>query len=469
MSRFAVPPVRPLQRLPISLRLGATLAVVFLLAVAGLAALAYAGLGQMLRSEIDRGLVAAADTLEDRGSAAIDADDIDEDQVGGVASVQFESQLLTADGRLIDGSGAEMRAGPLLTRAQTTAVLREGPLFRDVDGHRALAVPLDRTPGRVLLVVADLEPVHDAQASLLQLTLVLAPLTGLLAGVAGWLVARRGLRPVARMTSEAAAMGARDPFPRLAVPPTHDEVARLGSTLNALLDRIEDARRREREFTADASHELRTPLAILRAELELARSHAGTGRLSGALDSALEESDRLGHLVDDLLLLARADAGHVAPRALIDVAEVTDGLLPGFRVLAERRGITLTRTGDAVVRADGRALARAVANLLDNAVRHAPEGGHVALAVEQGAASTAITVTDDGPGVAPEERARLTQRFTQIDRARGAGGGAGLGLAIVASVAAAHGGRVDLAEAPSGRGLAVTLHLPVASPGSVVA
>jgi signal transduction histidine kinase len=145
---------------------------------------------------------------------------------------------------------------------------------------------------------------------------------------------------------------------------------------------------------------------------------------------------------------------------LVDVAEATDGLLPGFRALANRRGITLTRTGDAVVRADGRALARALANLLDNAIRHAPDGGHVALTISQQPGSTAITVTDDGPGVPPEERERMTRRFAQLDPTH-RGGGAGLGLSIVASVAAAHSGRIEITEAPSGRGLSVTLHLPV--------
>ena len=263
------------------------------------------------------------------------------------------------------------------------------------------------------------------------------------------------------MTADADALSAEDLSSRLALPHSRDEVFRLGTTLNSLLTRIQEARRRERDFTADASHELRTPLAILRAELELSRSHASGDELARALDSALEETDRLGHLVDDLLLLARADAGHVTPRMLIDVAEATDGLLPGFRALAARRAITVTRTGDAVVRADGRALGRALANLVDNAIRHAPDGGHVALTISQGIDSTSISVTDDGPGVPPEERDRMVQRFAQLDRTQSRGGGAGLGLSIVSAVAAAHDGRIEITQGPSGRGLTVTIHLPV--------
>jgi signal transduction histidine kinase len=264
------------------------------------------------------------------------------------------------------------------------------------------------------------------------------------------------------MTADAETISDRDPFPRLAVPPSRDEVAHLGTTLNQLLDRIEEGRRREREFTADASHELRTPLAVLRAELELARMHATEDTFVRALDSALEESDRLGQLIDDLLLLARTDARQVTAHALVDVADVVDPLLPGFRTLAQKRGITLRKLGDgdAVVRADARALGRAVANLLDNAIRHAAEGGTVTLEIRQRPDGTAITVTDDGPGVPPEERNRMTQRFTQLDRAAVTTGGAGLGLAIVASVTAAHNGRLDITDADTGQGLAMTIELP---------
>lgn len=461
MSRSAFSPAGALRRLPISVRLGGTFAVVFLVVLAGLTALAYAGLGGIMRAEVDRALVSAARYLNDSG---VSADDIDERTLGGVESLEFETQVLDRDGRVVTGSGPALREDPLITAATVTTALRQDAVFVDVlnggEVHRALATPLDQDPDQVLVVIAELESAREAQAGLLKLVLGLAPVAALLAGLAGWRVARRGLRPVARMTADADVISAHDPSPRLALPPSHDEVFRLGTTLNELLARIQDARRRERDFTADASHELRTPLAVLRAELELARRHAAGERLTGALDSALEESDRLGHLIDDLLLLARVDAGHVAPHTLIDVAEVTDEVLPGFRTLAHRRGITLTRTGDAVVRADGRSLVRAVANLLDNAVRHAPEGGHVALTMGPTPDGIAINVTDDGPGIPPDERARMTERFAQLDRTKN-GGGAGLGLAIVASVAAAHHGRVDIDEAASGHGLSVTIHLPV--------
>jgi heavy metal sensor kinase len=448
------------RRLPISVRLGATFALCFVAVLVTLSSLAYWGLGRTLRAEIDRSLVAAVNTLVDDPEVT----DIDDWVVGGVQSPEFDTQVMTVDGRVRSGSDDDFRRQPLLSTAQIDTVLDDGALFLDVvdddgEAHRALAVPLVENRTEVLLAVAELESVQDAQAGLLRLAVLLAPLAGLLAGAAGWLVARGGLRPIARMTAEAEAISAQDPFPRLAVPPSEDEVGRLGRTLNRLLSRIEEGRRREREFTADASHELRTPLAVLRAELELARNHATDDAFRRSLDSALEECDRLGHLIDDLLLLARSDAGHVATTELVDVSEIVDELMPGFRRLAGRRGVTLARTGDAVVRADRRALSRALANLLDNAVRHTADGTAVRVTVGQEADGTAITVTDAGPGVPPKEREHMTQRFTQLDQGR-AGGAAGLGLAIVASVAAAHGGRLDIDEGPDGRGLAVTLHLP---------
>ena len=468
MKVAALSPGSALRRLPISLRLGATFAVLFFVVLAGISAVAYWGLGRSLRSEIDRSLVTAVNTLGDRPGLT----DIDDRLLGGVESPEFDTQVMTADGRVRSASDDDMSRAPLLTAEQVAAAIRDGALFTDVldddrEAHRALAVPLDREGTEILLAVAELESVEDAQAQLLRLAMFMAPAAGLLAGAAGWFVAREGLRPIARMTADAERISARDPFPRLAVPPSRDEVAQLGSTLNQLLDRIEEGRRREREFTADASHELRTPLAVLRAELELARAAATGDRFTDALDSALEESDRLGQLIEDLLLLARTDERQITADALVDVADVVDPLLPGLRTLAQKRGITVRKKGDgdAVVHADARALGRAVANLLDTAIRHAPDGGTVTLEIVQRPDGTAVTVTDDGPGVPVEERDRMTQRFTQLDRTAVTNGGAGLGLAIVASVTAAHGGRLAIADGESGQGLAVTITLPTPTAG----
>jgi signal transduction histidine kinase len=454
-------------RLPLSVRLGATFAAVFLVVVALLVVLAYWGVGRMLRQDLDRALVDVLAEVDDTGSAMTTSDDR---ELGGVKSSEIETQLLDRAGEIVGASDDDLLRVPLLDGAQLDRVLDRGVLFADAsdgeDPYRILARPLPGDSGDVQVFAVDGDTVVDAQAALVRLAGPLAACAALLAGLTGWLVARRGLTPLTELTAQADALNAADPSRRLELRSSENEVARLGRTLNGLLDRIDDARRRERQFTADASHELRTPLAILRAEVELLRDRtAEDSTLRAPLDSALEECDRLTNLVADLLEVARADAGQMDRGRLVDVAAIVDALLPRFSVLASRRGVRLTSEGDAAVHADPRALGRALSNLLDNAVRHASEGGQVQLEIVQRIPYVAVTVTDDGPGVDPADRRRATERFSQLEPARGNGGGAGLGLAMVASIAAAHGGSLELATPPAGRGLAVTLRLPVDAAG----
>jgi signal transduction histidine kinase len=458
ISRSAVR--RAVGRLPLSVRLGAAFASVFLLVLTVLIALAYWGLGQTLREELDRALVDAAAQLDEKKLAVAE---IDDRQFGGVKGSEIDTQLLDRWGALIDTSDSDLHI-PLLTPARVGDVLGGGVVFADGydsdgDAQRILARKL---PGidEVQVLAVEMDSVADGQDLLLDRAGPLAAFAGLLAGLTGWLVARRGLAPVTELAAQANALNARDLSRRLELSRSQSEIARLGETLNEMLGRIESARLRERQFTADASHELRTPLAILRAELELARGQVGDVRLRESLDSALEECDRLTDLVDDLLQVARAEADRMDRTELLDVAEIVDAMLPRFSVLARRRDVTLSRRGDAAVRGDRRALGRALSNLLDNAVRHARPGGHVELEIRRGRAGVSVTVTDDGPGVDSAYIQRATERFAQLDTGRSGGGGAGLGLAMVASIAAAHDGALQLATPPSGSGLAVTLQLP---------
>ena len=303
---------------------------------------------------------------------------------------------------------------------------------------------------------------EDAQAGLLRLALIVSPLAGLLAGATGWLVAREGLRPIAPDDRHAE----RHQRPGSVPPAGGAAHARRGGTarptLNSLLDRIEEARRREREFTADASHELRTPSPSCARSSNWPAAAATDDRFVNALDSALEESDRLGQLIEDLLLLARTDepADHRrGPRRRRRRHRPAPARIPHAGPEARDHGAQGGR-GDAVVRADARALG---ARRREPARQRRPPrlGRRHRHAGDQSAPDgTAITVTDDGPGVPLEERDRMTQRFTQLDRTAVTTGGAGLGLAIVACVTAAHGGRLAIADADSGQGLAVTIHLP---------
>jgi signal transduction histidine kinase len=451
-------------RLPLSVRLGTAFASVFLLVLTVLIGLAHWGLGKTLRDELDRALVDALAQVDESG---LPVAEIDERELGGVESSEIETQLLDRSGNVLATTDDDMRES-LLTPARVRGVLSGRVLFTDAhDGSEAQRVLARRLPSDhdvVQVLAVEMDSVVEGQSVLLDRAGPLAALAGLLAGLTGWLVARRGLAPVTELAAQASALNAQDLSRRLQLDRSESEIARLGQTLNEMLGRIEDARLRERQFTADASHELRTPLAILRAELELARGQVGDdARFRESLDSALEECDRLTDLVDDLLQVARAEADRMDRSELVDVAAIVDAMLPRFSVLARRRDVTLTRSGDAAVHADRRALGRAVSNLMDNAIRHARPGGSVHLQIAEGPTSVSVTVTDDGPGVDAAYRRHATERFAQLDPGRPDAGGAGLGLAMVASIAAAHDGTLEFATPPTGTGLAVTLQLPAAT------
>jgi signal transduction histidine kinase len=454
---------RAFRRLPLSVRLGTAFAVVFLVVLTVLIGLAYWGLGKTLRAELDRALVDAWSQVEERDLSVMD---IDERELGGVESSEIEIQLLDRSGTVLVTTDDDLRT-PLLSPARVHDVLsRRVVYFADAyDGDepvRILARPLRGDGEQAQVLAVEMDNVVEGQAVLLGRAGPLAALAGLLAGTTGWLVARRALAPMTELAAQARDLNARDLSRRLELRRSESEIARLGQTLNEMLGRIEDARLRERQFTADASHELRTPLAILRAEIELARARVEDDpSLRESLDSALEECDRLTDLVDDLLQVARAEAHRMDRSALVDVAEIVDAMLPRFSVLARRRDVTLTRRGDAAVPADPRALARALSNLVDNAIRHASPGGRVDLEIVQTRTSVTVTVTDDGPGFDSAHHQVATERFAQLGSDPSDVGGAGLGLAMVASIAAAHEGTLELATPSTGNGLAVTLQLPV--------
>ncbi len=350
---------------------------------------------------------------------------------------------------------------------------------------RVHASRVDDIPGVAAVVLAaDLDPVTEAQRAYLSGVFPLAILAVSLASVAGWLVSRRALRPVDRMAQEAAEIGGGDLSRRLAVSATPDELSHLGRTLNDMLQRLQDSVQRERDFTADASHEIRTPLAIMRAELEISLQHADDTDARNAMVSALEECDRLQDLTEDLLLIARAEAIQLDLREPLDLGDLTDIVLVRLRALAEHDRIVLTRTGDAVILADSRAMERALTNLVKNALQHVGRGGRVHVTIDPdldpGTSAQALQafgveprgslepgfvrwrVADDGPGIPPEDRDRLIRRFARADHARVVAG-AGLGLAIVEAVVRGHGGRMSL-DTSSGGGLQVTLTLPAGRP-----
>jgi signal transduction histidine kinase len=282
----------------------------------------------------------------------------------------------------------------------------------------------------------------------------------------GWVIAGRVLAPIERITSVARDIQATDLSRRIELGGPEDELRRLADTFDAMLARLDAAFGAQRQFLADASHELRNPLAIIRTNLDvaLADPDADPEELRQSLVVIQRASDRMSHLVDDLLALARGQALEVRSETVDLGAAVADASDELF-LSAKRRDITLDRTivPGVVVSGDYDALKRAVSNLLENAVRYAPPGSRVRLAVGSERSRAWVSVSDEGPGLAPEDQRRVFDRFWRADKGRSrAEGGTGLGLAIVRQIANSHGGEVQL-QSRVGVGSTFTIWLPVAA------
>jgi signal transduction histidine kinase len=247
------------------------------------------------------------------------------------------------------------------------------------------------------------------------------------------------------------------------VPATHDEVARLGATLNEMLERLGEALEHERAFVADASHELRTPLTILRTELDLALAEGRSAvELRAALTSAAEETDRLTQLADGLLTIAQTERGELPLRLQeVELRETLEGVRRRFARRAEEEGRTISlRGGPLEISADRLRIEQAVGNVVDNSLRYGRGGVEISLAALAGEA-VEIRVRDHGPGFPPDFLPRAFDRFSRPSTGR-SDGGSGLGLAIVATIARAHGGEAHAANA--GGGAEIRLSLPLICP-----
>lgn len=386
------------------------------------------------------------------------------------------AQLVDPTGRVIASSvrGAQ----PPVSRLRPPAGLSQVEEVRSVpvDDETRLSAPRDDDrfaylvvasglgaprAGSTVYVAASLEAV---QSSTRTLGLALAgglPGLVLVVGATVWLLTGRSLRPVEAIRAQVADMSARDLHRRVPEPATGDEIARLARTMNELLDRLERAADRQQQFVSDASHELRSPLASARTMLEVALATPAPDWPATAAD-VLDETGRMQRIVEDLLLLARADEGTLRQRR--DTVDLDDVVLDEARRLRARGRVAVdTRLVSAArVVGDADQLARVVRNLADNAERHARSA--VAFEVGRRDGTVRLVVSDDGPGIAPADRERVFERFARLDQGRARdGGGAGLGLAIVREVVTAHGGSVGLTGA--GPGARVEVLLPAEPAG----
>jgi signal transduction histidine kinase len=317
-----------------------------------------------------------------------------------------------------------------------------------------------RPGGAIVVAGTTLKDRERANESLLRALLIGVPIALLLATATAIALIGGALRPVERMRRRAETISAGDADARLPLPEAHDEVRRLGETLNEMLARLQRAFGREREFVADASHELRTPLAILKAELELASRGNRTGEeLTAAVESAAEEVDRLTTLAEDLLVLARAEDNGLPVRAEPQSIEpLMQEVAAAFATRADQAGRTIAveRSGSLQALVDADRLRQALGNLVDNSLAHG--AGDVMLSARRENGSVEVHVEDSGPGFPDEFIANAFERFTRADVARGRGG-TGLGLAIVDAIARGHGGSAHARNTPGGSD--VWLRFPV--------
>jgi signal transduction histidine kinase len=377
-------------------------------------------------------------------------------------SPDVQVQVIDARGRVLAVSATADRLVPILYPDELARLPDRG----------GEVIPGDRIhlPGQVRVVTvtagAPTAPVHVLVARstadvtqgvhLLRITLLVAfPLLVVLLAAVSWRVLGAALRPVEALRSGAEEItgGARPG--RLPVPDSGDEIQRLAVTLNDMLHRLDAARARQRAFVADAAHELRSPLTNIRTELEVAQRLPDDTDWPALSEDLLTDVDRLSRLVDDLLLLARADDAATRPARATGPVDL-DELLA--EVAARYPTVEYARPAAPVtVDGDRDALARVAGNLLDNAVRHA--AARVVLSVAPDGPYARISVCDDGPGIPAADRERVFHRFTRLDDARARdAGGSGLGLAIVRELVRAHAGTVTLGDA--GPGLRVDVRLP---------
>jgi signal transduction histidine kinase len=282
----------------------------------------------------------------------------------------------------------------------------------------------------------------------------------------GWVIAGQVLAPIQRITEVARDIQATDLARRIQLQGPDDELKQLADTFDDMLGRLEGAFDAQQRFVADASHELRNPLAVIRTNIDvaLADEKADTDDLRQTATVVKRASDRMARLVDDLLLIARRETPGQRDD-LVDLSAVMSEEADEFAAAARRKDVALDlsiRSG-LVVSGDRDALKRAVANLLENAVRYAREGGHVGLRSGRERSWAWISVSDDGPGIDPEFHERVFDRFFRLDKARARSqGGSGLGLSIVRQIARTHGGDVQLRSTP-GEGATFVIWLPLTS------
>jgi signal transduction histidine kinase len=336
-------------------------------------------------------------------------------------------------------------------------------ILLDGAGFRVVSRPVnDGGHAYVLAVAAPMAALDQERAELVEALAIGIAVALIVAAIGGWVIGRPALQPLSDMAREATLITERNLSARLTVPNRRDELGRVGTAFNALLDRLASSLTGERQFMADASHQLRTPVSVLRttAQVTLRQPHRSEGEYREALAIVGEQSLRLTRLVDAMFLLARGEAGgRVVRREPVYLDEVVGECARALTMIAAERDVLVETVGDPDLSfvGDEELLRHLFTNLLDNAVRHTRPAGRVAAEVRRHAGEVLVRISDEGSGIADGDRERIFERFTRLDER---GPGAGLGLPIARWIAEAHGGQVEL-ESTGSRGSVFTVRLPI--------
>jgi heavy metal sensor kinase len=353
----------------------------------------------------------------------------------------------------------------LFTTIQTT----EG------EGLRLLAVPINISilgppPGiqpAALVIAHSTKQIDQALAGLVRTLIIAVPLALALAAGGGIFLARRALKPVDKIAQTAQEIEESDLSRRINVN-TKDELGRLAATLNEMIGRLEKAFQRQKQFTSDASHELRTPLSVIEAESTLAlQKERPSTDYRQSLEIISQESRQMSSLIDQLLTLARADAGKEQWNFTeVNLGKLISNLSTDVEVLCQEKGLSfqLGQPQDLVVKGDEARLRELFMNLLDNAIRYTPAPGTVSISLRREGQMAVVAITDTGIGIPAEDIPFIFERFYRVDKSRSrAEGGTGLGLAICRHIAEAHGGKIEV-ESQMGTGSTFSVWLPLLSP-----
>jgi two-component system, OmpR family, sensor kinase len=423
-------------------------AALLVLAMGGVFLVERADVRQRLRSDVDSRAGLLADGQQETAGATSLSDRAHEPEL---------YLVLRPDGSIVVN---QLAARALLALRGTQVGARR---HVRAAGRDYLATTARAANGSLVIAGVPSAPATEEVHDLLEGMLV-ASVLGLLGTLAlVWLAADHALRPLRAIANRARDVSPGDRRMRIGDVDAGDEIARVAEALDSMLERLEDAFDAQTRFVQDASHELRTPLTIARGHLEVLAMQDGVSEaeVRETVALAVGELERMGLLVDDLLLLARVDEGAALASRPVLVSDVVDQATSRISALGNRRLTSTLPDERLVVSGDGPALERVLLNLLANAVRHTAEGGSIAVAAGRDRARVRIDVTDDGPGIPPLALPTIFERFTRADAGRGrARGGTGLGLAICRAIVEAHGGEIAAANDPVGGGARFSLWLP---------